>query len=232
MVRKPSQVQKPLAALLLLVARLLQQRLVPATTTPVLRRLPLCRVKDFIKANQTITLSGDVSGSGTTSITGTLATVNSSPGTTSGVTVNGKGLVTAIAALQASDIPSLAHTKISDFDAGVQANTLDSLANPTGAVDLNSQRITNLADPTSAQDAVTKSYADALTSGLDVKESVKVATTANITLSGTQTIDGVAVSADERVLVKNQSTLLLKTAFMTARLEPGRVLVTLTPTQK
>lgn len=164
------------------------------------------QAEGFLTANQTITVSGDISGSGTTSITGTLATVNSSPGTTSGVTVNGKGLVTAIAALQASDIPSLAHTKISDFDAGVQANTLDSLANPTGAVDLNSQRITNLADPTSAQDAVTKSYADALTSGLDVKESCKVATTANITLSGTQTIDGVAVSADERVLVKNQST--------------------------
>nr|BAR39201.1 phage-related tail fiber protein [uncultured Mediterranean phage uvMED] len=160
----------------------------------------------FLTANQTISISGDLSGSGTTSITGTLATVNSSPGTTSGVTVNGKGLVTAIAALQASDIPSLAHTKISDFDAGVQANTLDSLANPTGSVDLNSQKITNLADPTSAQDAVTKSYADALTSGLDVKSSCLVATTANITLSGTQTIDGVAVSADERVLVKNQST--------------------------
>ena len=159
----------------------------------------------FLTANQSITISGDISGSGTTSITGTLATVNSSPGTTSGVTVNGKGLVTAIAALQASDIPSLAHTKISDFDAGVQANTLDSLANPTGSVDLNSQRITNLADPVSAQDAVTKSYADALTSGLDVKESCKVATTANITLSGTQTIDGVAVSADDRVLVKDQS---------------------------
>lgn len=159
----------------------------------------------FLTANQSITISGDISGSGTTAITGTLATVNSSPGTTSGVTVNGKGLVTAIAALQASDIPSLAHTKISDFDAGVQANTLDSLANPTGSVDLNSQRITNLADPVSAQDAVTKSYADALTSGLDVKESCKVATTANITLSGTQTIDGVAVSADDRVLVKDQS---------------------------
>ena len=164
------------------------------------------QAEGFLTANQTITVSGDISGSGTTSITGTLATVNSSPGTTSGVTVNGKGLVTAIAALQASDIPSLAHTKISDFDAGVQANTLDSLANPTGSLDLNSQKITNLADPVSAQDAVTKSYADALTSGLDVKESCKVATTANITLSGTQTIDGVAVSADERVLVKNQST--------------------------
>ena len=160
----------------------------------------------FLTGNETITISGDISGSGTTSITGTLATVNSSPGTTSGVTVNGKGLVTAIAALQASDIPSLAHTKISDFDTGVQANRLDQLANPTGSLDLNSQKITNLADPTSAQDAVTKSYADALTSGLDVKSSCLVATTANITLSGTQTIDGVAVSADERVLVKNQST--------------------------
>lgn len=37
-------------------------------------------------------------------------------------------------------------------------------------------------------------------------KSVKVATTANITLSGTQTIDGVALSVDDLVLVKNQST--------------------------
>ena len=39
-----------------------------------------------------------------------------------------------------------------------------------------------------------------------VKRSVKVATTANITLSGTQTIDGVAVAAGDRVLVKNQTS--------------------------
>jgi hypothetical protein len=45
-----------------------------------------------------------------------------------------------------------------------------------------------------------------LLQGLDPKASVKVTTTANITLSGTQTIDGVAVSAGDRVLVKNQST--------------------------
>lgn len=164
------------------------------------------QAEGFLTANQSITISGDISGSGTTSITGTLATVNSSPGTTSGVTVNGKGLVTAIAALQASDIPSIAHTKISDFDAGVQANTLDSLANPTGAVDLNSQKITSLATPTADSDGATKGYVDSVAQGLDVKDSVKVATTANITLSGTQTIDGVSVSADERVLVKNQST--------------------------
>ena len=35
---------------------------------------------------------------------------------------------------------------------------------------------------------------------------VRVATTGNITLSGTQTIDAVAVVAEDRVLVKNQST--------------------------
>ena len=159
----------------------------------------------FLTGNETITISGDISGSGTTSITGTLATVNSSPGTTSGVTVNGKGLVTAIAALQASDIPSLAHTKISDFDTGVQTNRLDQLANPTSSVSFNSQEITNVADPTSAQSAATKAYVDAVKTGLDVKDSIKVATTGNITLSGTQTIDGVSVAADERVLVKDQT---------------------------
>jgi hypothetical protein len=39
-----------------------------------------------------------------------------------------------------------------------------------------------------------------------IKTPCRVATTANITLSGTQTIDGVAVVADDRVLVKDQST--------------------------
>lgn len=41
---------------------------------------------------------------------------------------------------------------------------------------------------------------------LSVKVPCRVATTANITLSGTQTIDGVSVIADDRVLVKNQTT--------------------------
>ena len=109
-------------------------------------------------------------------------------------------------ALVAADIPSIANTKISDFDTGVQANRLDQMAAPTGNVSINSNKLTNVSDPTAAQDAATKAYVDAVKTGLDVKDSVKVATTANITLSGTQTIDGIAVSADERVLVKNQST--------------------------
>lgn len=66
--------------------------------------------------------------------------------------------------------------------------------------------VTGLSDPVNGSDAATKNYVDAARSGLDVKQSVRVATTENITLSGTQTIDGVSVSAGNRVLVKNQST--------------------------
>jgi phage-related tail fiber protein len=109
-------------------------------------------------------------------------------------------------ALVAGDIPTLTAAKISDFATTAQGYRLDQFAAPTSSVSLNSQTITNLADPTNAQDAATKAYVDAARSGLDVKASVRVATTANITLSGTQTIDGVAVVAGDRVLVKNQAT--------------------------
>lgn len=55
-------------------------------------------------------------------------------------------------------------------------------------------------------DIVTKGYVDSAIQGLDIKESVRAATTANITLSAPQTIDGVSVIAGNRVLVKNQTT--------------------------
>ncbi len=78
--------------------------------------------------------------------------------------------------------------------------------NGTGSVDVNSAKITNLAEPTDASDAATKGYVDARAAGLDPKASVRAATTANITLSNTQTIDGVALNDGDRVLVKDQST--------------------------
>ena len=59
--------------------------------------------------------------------------------------------------------------------------------------------------PAAANDLVNKSYVDGLMAGLAWKAPVVVATTANITLSGEQTIDGV-LTATSRVLVKNQST--------------------------
>ena len=87
----------------------------------------------------------------------------------------------------------------------LDSNTVNDLTAPTASFSMNSQKIVSLADPVDPQDAATKAYVDAARSGLDVKASVRVATTANITLSGEQTIDGVAAVAGDRVLVKNQT---------------------------
>ena len=96
---------------------------------------------------------------------------------------------------------------ISDFDTQVRTSRLDQMAAPTASVSLNSQKITNLLDPTGAQDAATKNYVDALANGTDWKQSCRCATTANIaTLSGLLTVDGITVVSGDRVLVKDQST--------------------------
>lgn len=158
-----------------------------------------------------IAISGDgtgtinFDGSAAVSIPFTLATV-SAGGTFPKVTYNTKGLVTGGAALVASDIPSLTTAKLTDFDTAVRAYRLDQFALPSANIPFSNVRLTNVADPTSAQDVATKNYVDALKQGLDLKDSVRVATTANITLSGVQTIDGVSVLAGDRVLVKDQTT--------------------------
>lgn len=76
----------------------------------------------------------------------------------------------------------------------------------SGNIAMGTNKITGLGTPTADADAVTKSYVDAIAQGIDAKASVVAATTANITLSGTQTIDGVSVAANDRVLVKDQTT--------------------------
>ncbi len=148
------------------------------------------------------TVSGSpITNSGT--LTGALA---SQTANTVFIAPNGTAGTPTFRVLEAADIPTLTASKLSDFDTQVRTSRLDQMAAPTGNVAFNSQKITGLADPTAAQDAATKAYVDATKQGLDVKDSVRVATTANISLSGTQTIDGVAVIAGDRVLVKNQST--------------------------
>lgn len=162
------------------------------------------KAQSYLTGNESITYTGDATGSGTTSVTLTLAAVGTA-GTYTKVTTNSKGLVTSGATLEAADIPTLTAAKISDFDTQVRTNRLDQLAAPSESVSLNGQKITGLATPTADTDAANKAYVDATRQGLDVKESVRVATTGSITLSGTQTIDGVALVVGNRVLVKNQS---------------------------
>jgi hypothetical protein len=72
---------------------------------------------------------------------------------------------------------------------------------------VNEGRIVNLPDPISAQDAATKNYVDSAIEGLSPKDSVRVATVSNINLAAPgATIDGVSMAANDRVLVKSQTT--------------------------
>jgi hypothetical protein len=66
-------------------------------------------------------------------------------------------------------------------------------------------QLTNVGAPSASNDAATKSYVDSVAEGLKPKTAARVATTANITLSAPQTIDGVSVIAGDRVLVKDQT---------------------------
>jgi len=92
-------------------------------------------------------------------------------------------------------------------------------ANGTGNVDVNSNKIINLATPTADNDAANKAYVDGVVNGLDVKESCQLATTGNLTATydngagtltagsnGALSIDGVTPSVNDRILVKDQTT--------------------------
>jgi hypothetical protein len=84
--------------------------------------------------------------------------------------------------------------------------TLNSLQAPSTFISMNGQRILNLADPTGGSDAANKQYVDSLIAGLSWKDTVRVANTVNQALSGLITVDGVALVAGDRVLMKAQTT--------------------------
>ena len=108
--------------------------------------------------------------------TGTISST-SSPGKLSfKVTANGSNLPT--------EAMAIANNKATTF---------------AGAVNLN-------ADPTTALQAATKQYVDGLANGVKVKQGAKAKTTGAITLSGEQTVDGVALTDGDICLVTEQGT--------------------------
>jgi hypothetical protein len=143
----------------------------------------------YLTQNQSITLTGHVTGSGTTTIATTLATVGTA-GTYSKVTTDAYGRVTSGANITASDVTTaLTYTPVNK------------------AGDTMSGALTLSANPTADYHAATKIYVDALAQGLSIKQSVRVATTANITLNNTTTtVDSVTLANGDRILVKNQTT--------------------------
>lgn len=155
----------------------------------------------------TITITGDATGSGTTSIALTFPNIVVA-GTYPKITYNAKGQVTAGGVLVVADIPTLTHIAISDFDTQVRLSSLNQMAAPTASVSMNSKTITNVADPVNPQDAVTKTYADNLRAGLIMKDPVKAASTANVVIAtgGLVVVDGYQTVAGDRILLKSQTT--------------------------
>lgn len=94
--------------------------------------------------------------------------------------------------------------------AWVRGRSLSDFLAPTGNVSWANNKITNLATPTVATDAATKGYVDGLVQGLDSKESVRMRTTANITIASpgntAANFDGVTPVVGNRVLLTNQTT--------------------------
>ena len=90
-------------------------------------------------------------------------------------------------------------------------STLDS--SPIGSTSPSTGVFTNILtttgqvsnSPVNPADLANKLYVDTVAQGLTPKAACQVATTANITLSGLQTIDGYITLAGDRVLVKNQT---------------------------
>jgi hypothetical protein len=198
-----------------------------------------------LQTSRTLSLTGDATGSASfdgtanAAIAATLANTaviagsyGSSTQVTS-LTVDSKGRLTA-ASNTAIAFPvtsvngltgnvGLSTTEISEgsnlyfTDARVRLNRLDQMAAPTASVDFNSQKITGLANPVNDQDAATKIYVDSAIQGLNPKQSVKAASTANISsLSGTMTVDGVSLIAGDRVLLKDQTSASANGVYVVA----------------
>lgn len=80
----------------------------------------------------------------------------------------------------------------------------------TGDQSMGNNKLTDLAAPTNDNDAATKIYVDTIKQGLDVKDSVRAATTASGTLATDfedgDTLDGVVLATGDRILIKDQAT--------------------------
>jgi hypothetical protein len=139
--------------------------------------------------------------SGYTNNTGTVTSV-SGTGTVNGLTLTGT-VTTSGSLTLGGTLSNIANSALtnSSVTVGTTAISLGSSSLTLGG--LTSVAVTQ--DPTSALQLATKQYVDNTAQGLSAKAAVYVATTANITLSGEQTIDGFTTSSS-RVLVKNQTT--------------------------
>jgi hypothetical protein len=122
-----------------------------------------------------------------------------------GVTATGVDTTYNYRANNLSDVAS-APTARTNLGLGSIATQAASAVSITGGT-INGATVTGLSAPSLASDAATKAYVDGISAGIVNRTAVKVASTVNIaSLSTLLTVDGVVLTAGERVLVKNQTT--------------------------
>ena len=156
-----------------------------------------------IEADGDIVLSQDLAVTGSHTVTGT-------------TTLNGAVNIGDASADAVAIAGTATFTPSADFDGGFTVAS-------SQTIDMGGNQITNVADPTAAQAAATKAYVDAVKTGLNVKDAVKLASTAALAAStyangssgvgatltananGALSIDSVAVSTSDRVLIKDQA---------------------------
>lgn len=130
--------------------------------------------------------------------------------------------------------------------AGSTNTNINLVPNGTGTVDVASKRITSVATPTTDTDAANKGYVDAVKTGLNVKDSARIASTtaltvtysngssgvgATLTNAGTLAalnLDSVPAVVGDRVLIKDQAAALQNGIYTVTNIGSGAVAWTLT----
>lgn len=170
-------------------------------------------------------LAGDVTGTQGATV---LATVNSNTGSFGSstsipsFTVNGKGLITAASGnAVVAPAGTLSGTILNST---VTGSSLTSLGTQAQALNMGTNQIINVVDPTTAQMAATKNYVDTVASGLQPIQACYAGTigsnlpgtytsvaagigdTFQLTATSTFTIDGTTPPVGSRILIKDQSS--------------------------
>jgi hypothetical protein len=183
------------------------------TTTVATSAIPNSSLtnSDISITDGTTSSSISLGGSFTISPTTNETTVTQSGGT---FTIGLSPTISGLTSLSATNLTGTLQTNAQPNITSI--GTLDGLAiSSSQTVSMGSNRLTNVGDPTGDQDAATKAYVDATINGLDVKESVRVATTANLSgtyssnvltasANGALSVDGITVVTGDRILVKDQ----------------------------
>ena len=122
-----------------------------------------------------------------------------SGGTFQKFTIDAFGRISAVTNVVAGDITAL----VDSAYVNVGGDTM------TGTLTFSSGTVTGLPAPSGDTDAVNKAYVDAMTNGLSWKDTVRVASTANVVIASAlengDVIDGVTLVTGDRVLLKDQT---------------------------